>query len=137
MNAYNQSKKYIVVASIFAMIATLLSSYVVHLLKSKLTMYQLSIFQTGVFYQFIHSLALLGVGLTLTHFHSHLIKRAGNLFILGIILFSGSLYAISILQMRWIDFLTPIGGLSFIFGWLFLAIGVYKDVPESNTEQHE
>ena len=137
MKQSSQSKKFMAIAAVFAMLATVSSAFVAHLLKDSFNAYQLAIFQTGVFYQFIHSLGLLGVGLVYFHLPHRYIKLSGNLFIIGIILFSGSLYLISMLQMKSLGIMTPIGGLAFVLGWLCLAIGVYQhDVTElDNSNQ--
>lgn len=131
----HQSKKFIALACVFAMFAILLNAFLAHMLKTKLNTYQLAVYQTGVFYQFIHSMALFGVGLSLVHYNHRFINLAGNLFFLGIILFSGSLYAISIFQLQSLTIAAPFGGLAFIFGWLFLAIGISKAKVESKEDE--
>lgn len=83
-------------------------------------------FKTGVQYHFYHALALLGVAFAAQTFTSSLIPLAGWLFLLGIILFSGSLYALSLTGKRALGAITPLGGLAFLAGWVCLAIGALQ-----------
>jgi uncharacterized membrane protein YgdD (TMEM256/DUF423 family) len=81
-------------------------------------------FKTGVQYHQIHALALLGVAWASGRWSSSLIPAAGYLFVLGILLFSGSLYLLSVTNRRWLGTITPLGGLAFLAGWGCLLIGV-------------
>ena len=89
-------------------------------------------FQTGVQYQVYHALALLAIAIIYEKVRSKWLKWAGNFFIAGIILFSGSLYLLAFLKIhesstvRFIGPVTPLGGIFFIAGWLFLLIAVLK-----------
>ena len=119
-------KRYIAIGALSAMVATILGAFAAHGLKAQFSEYQLHIFQTGVFYQFIHSLALLFIGVILWHLNSRFIQISGWLFVIGILLFSGSLYLMSLMQVKALGIVTPIGGTCFIFGWIFLVLGIYK-----------
>jgi len=93
-----------------------------HALRSRLDAYSLGVFETAVQYQFYHSFALLAAGFMLTQFPSSmLLKSSVFLFVLGILLFSGSLYLLSFTGLRWLGAVTPLGGLAFIAGWACLA----------------
>ena len=81
-------------------------------------------FKTGVQYHFYHALALLGVAWASGRWSSGLIPAAGYLFVLGILLFSGSLYALALNRNRKLGMITPFGGLAFLAGWLCLILGV-------------
>ncbi len=83
-------------------------------------------FKTGVQYHFYHALAIFGVALASKQFTSSLIPLSGWLFLLGIILFSGSLYVLSLTGKRWLGAITPLGGLAFLAGWVCLAIGAVQ-----------
>lgn len=83
-------------------------------------------FKTGVQYHFYHALALLGVAFASRDFTSSLIPLSGWLFLLGIILFSGSLYILSLTGKRWLGAITPLGGLAFLAGWVCLALGALQ-----------
>ena len=97
-----------------------------HALKARLTPEMLTVFETGVRYQLIHALALLAVGWAGTQRASPAIAAAGWLFVAGILLFSGSLYALSLTGVRVLGAVTPFGGVAFIAGWLALAWGAWQ-----------
>jgi len=97
-----------------------------HALKTRLTPDLLAVFETGTHYHLIHALALLGVAWASTHWNSPAIVVAGWLFVAGILLFSGSLYALSLTGVRLLGIITPFGGVALILGWLALAWGVWK-----------
>lgn len=118
---------YISLASLSAMLAVAFGAFGAHALKGRLDDYALGVFQTAVQYHFYHSLALLAVGvLALSQGHSGLLRSSGLLFVLGIILFSGSLYCLSLTEIKWLGAVTPLGGLAFIAGWVCLAAAAWK-----------
>jgi len=81
----------------------------------------MTIFETGVRYHLIHALALMIAAWATTRWDSGLTSGAGWLFVVGIVVFSGSLYLLSLTETRWLGAITPIGGLAFIVGWVLLA----------------
>ncbi len=85
-----------------------------------------SVFATGVLYQLIHGLALLMVAWATTRWQGQATIVAGWLFLAGTVLFSGSLYLLSLTGVQAFGFVTPVGGLAFIAGWLSLAWGVWQ-----------
>lgn len=119
-------------AAIFAALAVVLGAFGAHALKQVLTPEMLQTFETGVKYQFYHSFALLATGVAFIGFPHKQLKLASTFFIIGILLFSGSLYALTLLKMNGavglggVGIVTPIGGLFFILGWLFLLAGFLK-----------
>ncbi len=123
-------KNFLNIAAILGLLAVALGAFAAHGLKSYVSAQAVATFETGVRYQFYHVFALIAVAILYKEFPS--IKIAGWLFIVGIIFFSGSLYALTIVQamvlsgFKWLGPITPIGGLFFIAGWLFLFIGVAK-----------
>lgn len=96
-----------------------------HGLKAQLSPEMLTVFETGVRYHLIHALALLAVAWATTHWASAAIHAAGWLFLVGVLLFSGSLYAMCLTGVRALGAITPIGGAAFIMGWLLLAWGAW------------
>jgi uncharacterized membrane protein YgdD (TMEM256/DUF423 family) len=86
----------------------------------------LAVFETGVRYQLVHALALLAVAWASTRWASGAIRAAGWLFVVGVFLFSGSLYAMCLTGVRMLGAITPIGGVAFIAGWLCLAWGAWR-----------
>jgi uncharacterized membrane protein YgdD (TMEM256/DUF423 family) len=97
-----------------------------HGLKGWLTPEMLAVFETGVRYHLIHALGLLAVAWASTRWASAVIRTAGWLFVAGILLFSGSLYAMCLTGVRGLGAITPIGGVAFILGWILLAWGAWS-----------
>ena len=121
------AKVFITLASLSGMLAVMLGAFGAHALKGRLDDYALGIFQTAVQYHFYHSFALLAVGiLALSQPQTALLKSSGWLFLLGILVFSGSLYLLSLTGVRWLGAVTPLGGLAFIAGWACLAATGWK-----------
>ncbi len=87
----------------------------------------LAVWQTGVQYQAWHALALLAVGVLMQRAaSSRLLAWAGVLFAVGIVLFSGSLYALALTGLRGLGAITPLGGVAFLAGWLVLAVAAWR-----------
>jgi uncharacterized membrane protein YgdD (TMEM256/DUF423 family) len=86
----------------------------------------LAVFETGVRYHLIHALALLAVAWAGTRWESRAILAAGWFFVAGIVIFSGSLYALALSGIRVFGAITPFGGAAFIAGWLLLAWGAWN-----------
>lgn len=117
------SRVFIISAAISGFLATCLGAFGAHALKSKISMDMLAVYQTGVSYQFYHSLALLLLGLLMIHYDNKYLRLSGVMFGVGILLFSGSLYLLAITGIKQLGIVTPFGGVAFLFGWLSLAIG--------------
>ena len=84
-------------------------------------------FQTGVHYHLFHALGLLVVGLVMLHAGSGgALRWAGYLMLIGIVLFSGSLYVLAVGGMKWLGVFTPFGGLAFMVAWVCFGLGVWK-----------
>ncbi|HEY5774341.1 MAG TPA: DUF423 domain-containing protein, partial [Chitinophagaceae bacterium] len=125
-------KSFLVSGIILAGLAVALGAVGAHGLKKVVDEQSVEVFKTGVQYQFYHALALILTGILSIHFSSKEINWTGTLFIWGIILFSGSLYAITAFKAmgsavpKFIGPVTPVGGLLFIAGWICLLIAVIK-----------
>ncbi|MCL4106081.1 UNVERIFIED_CONTAM: hypothetical protein GTU68_058387 [Idotea baltica] len=108
------------------MLAVAFGAFGAHALKSRLDEYALGVFETAVRYQLYHTLALLAVGvIALTQVDSTLLRSSGWLFLVGTIVFSGSLYILSLSGVRWWGAVTPLGGLALIAGWGCLAAAAW------------
>ncbi|WP_275546868.1 DUF423 domain-containing protein [Pseudomonas sp. Marseille-Q0931] len=103
-----------------------LGAFAAHGLKHRLTPEYLAVFQTGTHYQLIHALALFGVGLLALHMPGRLVNLAGGAFALGILLFSGSLYLLTLSGIGKLGIITPFGGVAFLIGWLCLGLAAWK-----------
>lgn len=114
-------RTFLALAAISAFIGVAAGAFGAHGLKSRLTADMLTIFETGVRYHMYHALALIAVAWAYSRWPSSLVSTSGWLFVVGTIVFSGSLYILSISGMRWLGAITPIGGVAFLAGWLCLA----------------
>ena len=103
-----------------------LGAFAAHGLKSRLTPEYLAVFQTGTHYQLIHALALFGVGLLALHMPGRLVNLAGGAFAVGILLFSGSLYLLTLSGIGKLGVITPFGGVAFLIGWLCMGLAAWK-----------
>ncbi len=115
---------FLAIASILGGLSVALGAFASHALKEKLTERALEIWKTGTQYQMYHVLALILVALLLTRTENPdpLLNTSGIAFIIGIALFSGSLYALSLSGIKWLGAITPLGGVAFIIGWGCLAV---------------
>jgi uncharacterized membrane protein YgdD (TMEM256/DUF423 family) len=109
------------IGALAAFVAVAAGAFGAHALREALPADLLDIFETAARYQMYHALALLMVGWIAGRRPSAAATLAGWLFVVGIILFSGSLYALSLTGVRWLGAITPLGGLAFLGGWLALA----------------
>jgi len=123
-------KGFLRTAALLGALAVTLGAFGAHGLKTMVPPETVSTFETGVRYQFYHTFALLVIAILFEKFPHRNIRYAGVCFITGIVLFSGSLYALTLLQatntvgLRGIGAITPIGGVFFIAGWIFLFLGI-------------
>jgi uncharacterized membrane protein YgdD (TMEM256/DUF423 family) len=120
------SKQWIVIGALSGFFGVALGAFGAHALKNMLSEYALSIYQTAVQYQMIHALALIGLGIWSTQNPSVDTQLAGWAFTIGIPLFSGSLYALAVTDLKFLGAITPIGGLSFLVGWITFAFLAWK-----------
>ena len=126
------SKFFLVIAAILGALSVALGAFAAHSLRKIVPADTISTFETGVRYQFFHTQVLLAVGILLERSQLRALIWAGYCFLTGIILFSGSLYLLTVLKatqnegMNSIGLLTPIGGLFLIAGWILLLIGILK-----------
>jgi uncharacterized membrane protein YgdD (TMEM256/DUF423 family) len=110
------------IGSLSGAMAVALGAFGAHGLRARLAADLLATFETGVRYQMYHALALFIAAWTITHWpDARLPVVAGWLFVAGTVLFSFSLYALSLSGLRWLGAITPLGGVAFIAGWLCLA----------------
>lgn len=118
------SRSFLILASINCFLAVVLGAFGAHGLKNLLSTEALLIYKTSVDYHFFHALGLMAIGIIYKEFPKVLI--AGWLMFAGIILFSGSLYILSISGIKALGMITPFGGLCFLVAWIWLAVAIYK-----------
>lgn len=112
---------FFIAGSLSAFLAVALGAFAAHGLKSRLSPEMFNIFEVGVRYHIYHALALLAVAWASTRWPGGSVTAAGWLFLIGTVIFSGSLYLLSVTGLRWLGAITPVGGLAFLLGWLLLA----------------
>ena len=117
---------FFVLGALSAFIGVVAGAFGAHSLEGRMTAEMLKIFEVGVRYQMYHAFALLAVGCAQEKWPSSLVTTSGWLFVIGTVLFSGSLYLLSMSGVRWLGAITPLGGLSFLAGWLCLAWAVWR-----------
>lgn len=119
---------FLFVAAILGGISVAAGAFGAHALKEKLSEQAISIFETAARYQMYHALALLLVALLLsrTETAQSTLTAAGIAFIAGVVIFSGSLYALSFTGIKWLGAITPLGGVGFLVGWGCLAIASFS-----------
>lgn len=124
-------KQTFLISSALGFLAVALGAFGAHALKEMLTVNgRLDTYDLAVRYHFYHTLALLASGIMMDKFKGSGIKLSALLFLIGIVLFSGSLYALCLLNISMIAAITPIGGVFLIAGWATLFISVFK-APKS------
>jgi len=123
------SKTILMTASAVLALAVIVGAFGAHGLKSHLSNEMMQVYKTGVEYHFYHALGLLFIGVLSVSMPSGLLNWSAFFLTLGIILFSGSLYVLSISGITWLGAITPLGGLSFIAGWILLFLAVWKKLP--------
>ena len=120
------SARTLVAAGLLLALATACGAFGAHALKSALAPERLSVWETAVRYQFFQSLGLLGIALALRGNDAAVWRVAAALIVAGVILFSGSLYALALGAPRAVGAITPFGGLAWIAGWLLFAWGALR-----------
>lgn len=111
----------IATGAISAFIGVALGAFAAHGLKKRLAPDMLGVFEIGVRYQLYHALALLGAGAAAARLDSDALHAAGWLFVIGTLVFSGSLYVLALSGRKWLGAVTPLGGLALLAGWVCLA----------------
>jgi uncharacterized membrane protein YgdD (TMEM256/DUF423 family) len=131
-------KTFLSIACVSGALAVVLGAFGAHALKAKISPADLQVFETGIKYQMYHTFALIAIGILMDKFPLHpYLNGAGYFFIAGMIFFSGSLYLLAtrhllgIENWRWMGPVTPLGGLSFIIGWVLLLLTVSACSPKS------
>ena len=117
-------KLFLMTGSIFCMLSVILGAFAAHALKSRLSEYSLGVFKTAAEYQMLHGLALIAVAVLIKWGIN--LDWAGGFFMIGTVLFSGSLYLLALTGMKWLGPITPLGGLCFVAGWIVILVQVAR-----------
>ena len=117
---------FFIAGAVSAFVGVAVGAFGAHGLKSRLDAEALAVFEVGVRYQMYHAFALVAAGWAVSRWPGALAVAGGWLFVVGTLLFSGSLYLLSLTGVRWLGAITPLGGLAFLAGWLCLAAHALK-----------
>lgn len=120
------AKMFCIIGSINVGLAVLMGAFGAHGLKEKISERMLDVFHTGVAYHMYHALGLFAVAFVAQHVNHGMVRWSGWLMLAGIILFSGSLYLLSLSGIKWLGAITPVGGTLFIVAWGLLAAALFK-----------
>lgn len=123
-------KKVAVYGAILSGLAVALGAFGAHALKEVLTPERLETYKTAVSYLEWHALALLGVGILLAHTRERMFRLAAITLLLGMLLFSGSLFVLVATEITWFGAITPIGGVLFIASWILVAVGLHRGLKD-------
>ncbi|WP_432742444.1 DUF423 domain-containing protein [Methylobacter sp. G7] len=125
--------RFLLLGALSALIGVGMGAFGAHGLKAVISPEMLAVYQTGVTYQMYHALGLIGVALINRQApDSKLLHWAGRLMFTGILLFSGSLYLLAFLNLKWLGMITPIGGVCFLTAWLLITIFAAKNIRASD-----
>ena len=123
------AKLFLVTGSVFLALAVAFGAFGAHIVQDTLTPERFDVYRTAVSYHFYHALGLMIVGLAALHLpDSSLLTWSGWSLTAGILVFSGSLYLLTLTDTGWLGAITPIGGVAFILGWLLLAAAVFREL---------
>ena len=122
----NMDRVFFGLGAVSGMIAVAAGAFGAHALRARISAEDIAIFETGARYQIYHALALLAVAWAVSRWPGALPVYAGWLFVLGSVVFSGSLYILALTGARWWGAVTPIGGMAFLAGWLCLVLAAVR-----------
>lgn len=119
-------RQWIAAGAVNAFIGVAAGAFAAHGLKARLEPHSLEVFETGARYQMYHAFGLVLIGLFLQRQPAPLANSAGWAMLLGIVLFSGSLYALALTRISVLGAITPLGGVGFLVGWVLLAVAAVR-----------
>lgn len=120
------TRLFIMLGSLLGAIGVALGAFGAHGLRNRLDAPMLAVWETAVRYHLTHALALIAAAWVVDRFPARTGVWAGWLFLVGVVIFSGSLYLMALSGQRWLGAVTPIGGAAFILGWVLLAWSAWK-----------
>ena len=122
----SETRFFLLSGSLLMALAVIFGAFGSHGLQGMLTPERYDTYLIAVRYHFYHALGLLLVGAASFHLSNKWIRRSGYALLAGVLIFSGSLYLLTLLDLSWLGAVTPIGGLAMILGWVFLFVAILK-----------
>jgi uncharacterized membrane protein YgdD (TMEM256/DUF423 family) len=119
------SRIFLILGALFAFLGVAAGAFGAHSLRDVVPVQYLHVFETAVRYQMYHAIGLIITGYVITKREDTYFRFAGWMFVVGILLFSGSLYTLSLTGKGWLGIITPFGGVSFLAGWFLLILGFF------------
>lgn len=121
------AREWIILSALLLGLASLLGAFGSHALEARVAPERLDVWRVAVDYQFFHALGLFGIALLMQRWSdSRLLRWAAWLMLAGVLLFSGTIYLAVLGAPRWVNMLTPVGGLAFMLGWVLTAIAAWR-----------
>ncbi len=120
------TRRFFILGTVFGFIGIAAGAFGAHLLRDNLDVELMNVFETAVRYQMYHVFALLLIAFARRRYDHRALFWSGWSFTVGILLFSGSLYALALTGIRWLGMITPVGGIAFLVGWLLFAWGLWR-----------
>ena len=133
-NPTQPGRGWLVCGALLALLAVAAGAFAAHGLRARLTPEALAVFETGARYQMYHALALLACGLAAPRCSGRLLGWAGGLFVLGIVLFSGSLYLLTLTGNRALGMITPVGGVAWLVAWGLMAVAAWRGPASTHVK---
>ena len=127
MISRSPSQKFLMLGTVLAGAGVAAGAFGAHALKEILDAPMLQVFETATRYLMYHAFGLCVVSWAIDRYPTQGLQTSGWLFLVGMLLFSGSLYGVSLAGLRWLGAVTPVGGLAFIIGWFLLGWGVWRE----------
>jgi uncharacterized membrane protein YgdD (TMEM256/DUF423 family) len=119
-------RRVLAISGVLIALATIFGAFGAHALKTHVSQDRLQVYETAVRYHFFHALGLLAIGVLLRSLDSELLRWSAVCIVVGIVLFSGSLYLLTFGAPRIMGIVTPLGGLALIAGWILFAVAVWR-----------
>src|SRR5690606_39958762 len=124
-------RQLIIIAALTLLVGVGAGAFGAHGLKRVVTPDMLSVWQTAVLYQLVHGLGMLLIAVLSTRLGSPLLNLSGGVMFAGVLIFSGSLYALVLTETKWLGALTPLGGAAFLAAWAMVALAAYRASPQA------
>ena len=133
MTVAASSRRVMIVGCVFAGLGVAAGAFGAHMLKGLLDPPMLAVYDAAIRYQMYHAFGMVLVGIAMRIGDDRRLAPAGWMFAAGILLFSGSLYGIALVGLKWLGPITPIGGLAFIAGWSFLGWRLWRGTEQTRA----
>ncbi|NGM88784.1 DUF423 domain-containing protein [Parapusillimonas sp. SGNA-6] len=119
-------RQLVIAAALTLLVGVAAGAFGAHAMRGRLAPDMMAVWQTAVLYQLVHGLGMLAIAALGSRMPSPLLSTSGTLMLVGVVIFSGSLYVLSATGIKWLGAVTPIGGLAFIAAWAMVALAAWR-----------